>query len=49
LLREAGVSITPGSVYGQYGEGYIRVSLGIKTSRVREAMGRMSDWFKKIQ
>jgi LL-diaminopimelate aminotransferase len=41
LLEEAGVSITPGSAFGQYGEGYVRISLGMATDRVREAMQRL--------
>lgn len=41
LLEEVGVSITPGSVYGAHGEGYLRISLGMATSRVREATERI--------
>lgn len=41
LLNEAGVSITPGSVFGDHGEGYVRLSLGMSTERIREAMGRL--------
>ena len=41
LLEEAGVSITPGSAFGQHGEGYVRISLGMATDRVREAMQRL--------
>jgi LL-diaminopimelate aminotransferase len=47
LLRETGVSLTPGSVYGEYGKGYVRVSLGIATGRCREAMERLRDWVNK--
>jgi LL-diaminopimelate aminotransferase len=42
MLEEAGVSVTPGSAFGQHGEGYVRISLGIATPRVREAMERMA-------
>jgi LL-diaminopimelate aminotransferase len=41
LLEEAGVSITPGSAFGLHGEGYVRISLGMATDRVREAMQRL--------
>jgi LL-diaminopimelate aminotransferase len=38
--------MTPGVVYGQYGEGYLRVSLGTKTERIQEAMERIKLWMK---
>jgi LL-diaminopimelate aminotransferase len=44
LLEETGVSTTPGVVYGQFGEGYLRISLGTATDRIREAVGRMTAW-----
>jgi LL-diaminopimelate aminotransferase len=40
LLEEASVSITPGTVFGAQGEGYVRISLGMDTDRIREAMRR---------
>lgn len=46
LLEATGVSTTPGVVYGQYGEGYLRVSLGTKTERIQEAMDRIKHWIK---
>lgn len=44
LLREAGVSLTPGITFGEHGEGYVRFSLGTATPRVREAMDRIVAW-----
>jgi len=44
LLTKAGVSVTPGTVFGPSGAGYIRLSLGTPTERVREAMGRMQEF-----
>jgi LL-diaminopimelate aminotransferase len=41
LLEEAGVSVAPGSAFGAFGEGYIRVSVGMSTERIREAMERL--------
>ena len=41
LLDAVGVSVTPGTVFGPGGKGYIRISLGTPTERVREAMGRV--------
>jgi LL-diaminopimelate aminotransferase len=47
LLEETGVSTTPGIVYGNHGEGYLRISLGTATERVEEAMKRFSNWMRK--
>ncbi len=47
LLEETGVSTTPGIIYGKYGEGYLRVSLGTPTERIREAMKRLVKWLKQ--
>lgn len=43
LLEEARVSVAPGSAFGPHGEGYIRISLGMGTDRIQEAMGRLKD------
>jgi LL-diaminopimelate aminotransferase len=42
LLEETGVFLTPGVVYGQSGEGYLRVSITTPEERLREAAGRMA-------
>ena len=44
LLEETGVSTTPGIVYGEYGEGYLRVSLGSSTEKIQEAITRVKNW-----
>lgn len=41
LLNEAGVSITPGNAFGPHGEGFVRISLGMSTARIREALERI--------
>ena len=46
LLEKAGVSITPGTAFGQHGEGYARISLGQKTERIKEAMERIKNFRK---
>jgi len=43
ILDKAGVVVTPGNGYGEYGEGYFRISLTIKTERLREALQRIKD------
>ena len=47
LLREAGVSVTPGEVYGPSGAGYIRISLVTPIDKLTEAMTRMRIWMEK--
>lgn len=46
LLEQTGVSTTPGIVYGQSGEGYLRISLVTPTDRIEEAMRRVVEWVK---
>ncbi len=41
LLNETGIIVTPGSGFGDYGEGYIRFSLTISENRIKEALVRM--------
>lgn len=44
ILADTGVSMTPGIVYGEYGEGFLRISLGTATDRIAEAMQRIVTW-----
>lgn len=44
LLSETGIMVTPGSAYGKYGVGYIRISLSTPTDQVKEAAARISGW-----
>jgi len=41
LLERAQVLVAPGRGYGEYGEGYIRISLTVSDARLAEAMERM--------
>lgn len=47
LLRDAGVLVTPGSAYGQMGEGYVRFSLTVQgdrpEDRIVEAVSRIEE------
>ncbi|MCE1254933.1 MAG: aminotransferase class I/II-fold pyridoxal phosphate-dependent enzyme [Anaerolineae bacterium] len=47
MLEEIAVSTTPGAIYGEHGEGYLRISLGTPTPRVDEAMQRVVNWLKQ--
>jgi LL-diaminopimelate aminotransferase len=42
LMDDKGISVTPGTAFGEHGEGYVRISLGAPTERIREALARMA-------
>jgi len=42
ILEKTGVVITPGSGFGENGEGYFRIALTVNTARLGEAMKRIS-------
>jgi LL-diaminopimelate aminotransferase len=44
LLNQQAVSVAPGSAFGLYGEGYVRISLGQATERIQQAMERLQLW-----
>ena len=44
LLESHSVVVTPGRSYGEYGEGYIRLSLTTPDERVEEGLGRLANW-----
>lgn len=44
MLNEIGVSTTPGSVFGEHGEGYFRISLVTKQERLSEAVTKIQSW-----
>lgn len=44
LLDEAGVVVTPGTGYGRYGEGYIRLSLTLPDEELEEGLARLKTW-----
>lgn len=44
LLDETSVVVTPGSGYGKYGEGYIRVSLTTPDDQLEEGLARLEKW-----
>ncbi|MDP6822394.1 MAG: LL-diaminopimelate aminotransferase [Dehalococcoidia bacterium] len=44
LLEERDIVVTPGSSYGESGEGYIRLSLTLGDDRVDEGLSRLRDW-----
>ena len=47
LLENAGVSFTPGSIFGQYGEGFMRIAVSSPTDEVVEAVQRVKAYLGK--
>ncbi|MCA9800212.1 MAG: aminotransferase class I/II-fold pyridoxal phosphate-dependent enzyme, partial [Cyanobacteria bacterium HKST-UBA04] len=43
LLEKSGIVIVPGTAFGQYGEGYVRLSLVDTHDNMREALRRMKE------
>ncbi len=43
LLEDVGISVTPGDIYGPHGAGFLRISLGMSTERIQEAMDRLRE------
>ncbi|MCX8028773.1 MAG: LL-diaminopimelate aminotransferase [Brevinematales bacterium] len=41
FLKEAGIVVTPGNGFGDYGEGYFRISLTAPDDRIEEAVSRI--------
>jgi LL-diaminopimelate aminotransferase len=44
LIEEKDIVVTPGAGYGQYGEGYIRLSLTIADEQLEKGLDRLSSW-----
>ena len=44
LLDEADIVVTPGNGYGEYGEGYIRLSLTINEADMERGLQRLAAW-----
>lgn len=45
-LEHAGVSLTPGNIFGDHGEGYVRISLTSPIDRIEQAMQQLSTWLQ---
>jgi LL-diaminopimelate aminotransferase len=41
LLQKTGVVVTPGTAFGEGGEGYVRISLIAECDRLKEAVDRL--------
>jgi len=49
LLEEAGVATVPGTAFGDYGEGYIRISFANSLENLAKAMDRIEYALKKLE
>lgn len=49
VLDKANVVVTPGSGYGEHGEGYFRISLTISSDRIKEAAARIRQQLDKVE
>ena len=48
LLNEAGVAVLPGTSFGKYGEGYLRLSFANSVENIRKAIDRIDQALKKL-
>jgi aspartate/methionine/tyrosine aminotransferase len=46
LLQNAGVAVLPGISFGQYGEGYLRLSFANSVENIRKALDRIEKYLK---
>jgi aspartate/methionine/tyrosine aminotransferase len=48
LLNEAGVAVLPGTAFGDYGEGYIRLSFANSIENIEAALERIRDFVRTV-
>lgn len=49
LLQKAKVLVVPGTEFGSYGEGYVRMSYATSYEKIQEAMDRIEVWLKSFK
>lgn len=49
VLEKAGVIITPGNGYGEYGEGYFRMSITLPLERIQQGLERLEKHLGKVE
>ena len=49
LLEDAGVAVLPGTAFGKYGDGYLRLSYANSLENIQEALARMDSAIAKIR
>lgn len=48
LLNKAGVAVLPGTSFGQYGEGYLRLSFANSIENIKKALDRIAEAVKNL-
>lgn len=48
FLQEEKVAVVPGTAFGECGEGYLRVSYAYSLKSLKEALGRMANFVKRL-
>lgn len=48
LLEEAGVALLPGTAFGRYGEGYLRISYANSIEHIKQALERMGEVLSRL-
>ena len=49
LLEDAGVAVLPGTAFGKYGDGYLRLSYANSLENIQEALARMDSAIARIR
>jgi aminotransferase len=49
FLKEEKVAVVPGTAFGDCGEGYLRISYAYSLEKLKVAMGRLSDFLKRLR
>ena len=49
FLREEKVAVVPGTAFGDCGEGYLRISYAYSIENLKEALGRLARFVKKLE
>ena len=48
LLNQAGVAVLPGTAFGEYGEGYLRLCYSNSTEQIQRALDRMAETLARL-
>lgn len=49
LLKEAHIGVCPGSFFGKYGEGYIRLCYATSMNKIKEGMDRFENFVERLK
>ena len=48
LLTEARVALSPGSAFGEAGEGFVRMSYATSVENIERGLSRIAEWVKTL-